>query len=178
MIHAVIAALALAALSTLGDFGWEALQLRHRIAYGLIHGAAICLFIGLAIGVREQRVLDGAAAGPPIGLLAAAGFYVLAPALGWLAMLPMWMLFWLCFAALQWHLGGRPSAGVAALRGLIAAVLSGAAFWAISGIWTRPSPTGPDYVRHFFSWTVAFLPGFAALFAWRDQEPVTRRSGE
>jgi hypothetical protein len=37
-------------------------------------------------------------------------------------------------------------------------------FYLISGIWTRPSPGGPDYLVHFLSWSVAFLPGFLALF--------------
>jgi hypothetical protein len=169
MVHAVIAALVLGALSTLGDLVWEALQLRHRMINGLIHGAAICLFIGLSVGLREGRVVAGTAAGPLIGLMAAGGFYMLAPWLRWAAMFPMWMMFWLCFALLQWHLSGRHSVREAALRGLIGAVLSGLAFWSISGIWTRPSPGGPDYVRHFLSWTFAFLPGFAALFVRRKR---------
>jgi hypothetical protein len=52
-------------------------------------------------------------------------------------------------------------------------MFSGAAFYAISDIWTRPSPSGPNYIRHFFSWTIAFLPGFAALFLGRPS-PVER----
>lgn len=180
MIHALVAALALGALMTFGDFVWEALRLSHRTVNGLVHGGLMCLFIGLAIGLRERRVLAGAAAGPAIGVLAAAGFYALAPMLGWVAMLPMWMLFWLCFALLQWQFGGRRAGRVAALRGLVAAILSGLAFWAISGIWTSPSPGVPDYPKHFLSWTAAFLPGFAALFTGRRpagtrQDTIGRR---
>jgi hypothetical protein len=48
-------------------------------------------------------------------------------------------------------------------RGTMAAIGSGLAFYAISGIWTNPRPGGPDYVYHLVCWTVAFLPGFAAL---------------
>ena len=48
---------------------------------------------------------------------------------------------------------------------------TGLAFYAISGIWTRPSPDGPNYVRNFLSWTFAFLPGFAALFARYRRNP-------
>jgi len=174
MMHAVIAAIALGAVSTSGDFVWAALQLRHQMLYGLIHGAAICLSIGLVIGIRERRLLPALAAGPLIGLVAAGGFYLLAPWMRYSAMFPMWMLFWVLFALLQERL--RPPFGPhqAIARGLVAALLSGAAFYAISGIWTRPSPGGPDYVRHFLSWSFAFFPGFAALFAWRGTP--TRRT--
>ncbi|HXW06671.1 MAG TPA: hypothetical protein VD833_15655 [Vicinamibacterales bacterium] len=164
MTHVLLAALALGALSTFGDFVWAALELRHRMGYGLAHGAAICLAIGAAVGLRHGRTGAGAAAGPVIGLAAAGGFYLLAPWLRYSAMFPMWMFFWICFALLQARLGPERSLAMAFARGLIAAVLSGLAFYAISGIWTRPAPGGPDYLRHFLSWTIAFLPGFAALF--------------
>jgi hypothetical protein len=49
-------------------------------------------------------------------------------------------------------------------RGLLAATLSGAAFYAISGIWTDPPRGGPNYLYNFGAWSVAFFPGFAALF--------------
>jgi hypothetical protein len=174
MLYAVLAALALGAVSTLGDFVWAALRLRHEMSYGLIHGAVICLCIGAVIGIRERRLAPALMAGPVIGLIAAAGFYVLAPWLRYSAMFPMWMLFWICFALLQeWLRAERGSGAVGAFlgravaRGLVAAVLSGLAFYAISGIWTRPSPGGPNYLRNFLSWSVAFLPGFAALFIGR-----------
>jgi hypothetical protein len=177
MVYAVVAAVALGAVMTFGDFVWEALGLRHRMWYGLVHGAAICLCIGVVIGWRRRRVLAGVLAGPVIGLIAAAGFYVLAPWLRYSAMVPMWMLFWLCFALLQDWLEppGRRRLALALLRGAAAAVLSGLAFYAISGIWTRPSPEGPDYVRHFLSWSFAFLPGFLALFVGSPRQSAPSR---
>ena len=165
MVHALTGALILAAVSTLGDFAWEALNLRHRVAYGLIHGAAVCLAVGAIVGWRAGRPMFGAVAGIAIGVAAAGLFYLLAPALRYRAMFPAWMFFWLCFALLQAHLDRSRTYLNAAARGLIAAVLSGLAFYAISGIWTRPTPDGPNYARNFFSWTIAFFPGFAALFA-------------
>jgi hypothetical protein len=69
--------------------------------------------------------------------------------------------------ALQVQLDRSHAYGNAAVRGVVAAILSGLAFYAISGIWTRPSPEGPNYVRNFLSWTFAFFPGFAALFMVR-----------
>ena len=164
---AVVAAIVLGVVSTFGDFIWHALSLRHRMGYGLIHGAVICLCVGAFVGLRERRLLAGLAAGPIIGLLAAGSFYMLAGGLRYSAMFPAWMLFWICFALLQDQLSPQRRRGEALVRGIAAALLSGAAFYAISGIWTRPSPGGPDYVRNLWSWTVAFLPGFLCLFAFR-----------
>ena len=174
MIHALAGALLLGAVSTLGDFVWAALRLQHRMGYGLVHGAVVCLCVGLVVGWRARRPLLGAAAGPFVGVAAAGLFYILAPALGYSAMFPSWMFFWACFGLLQAQLDARKPYRSAVLRGLAAAVLSGIAFYAISGIWTRPSPGGPDYVRHFFSWTVAFLPGFVTLFAGVPAPPQSR----
>lgn len=163
-LHAVLAALLLGSVSTLGDFVWAAFQVRHRVAYGLAHGAVICFCIGLVLGVRAGHPLHGAVAGPLIGVLAAGAFYALAPVMGWGAMFAAWMLFWLCFALVQAWLAGEPRTAAVLTRGLAAAVLSGLAFYAISGIWTHESTRNPDYVRNLLSWTFAFLPGFIALF--------------
>jgi hypothetical protein len=175
MIHALVGALLLGAVSTLGDFVWEALDLRHRVGYGLAHGAAICLCVGAVIGWRARRAPIGAAAGLFIGVAAAGLFYVLAPALRLGAMFPAWMFFWICFAFLQSGLEGSRSPKGALIRGVAAAVLSGLAFYMISGIWTRPSPGGPNYVRNFLSWSFAFLPGFAALFAFQHPQEKARK---
>jgi hypothetical protein len=164
MTHALIAALVLGAASTVGDMLWAGLSLRHRMTYGLVHGAAICLFIGAFVGWRAGRLASGLAAGPVIGVLAAALFYALAPWLRYSAMFPAWMFFWVCFALLQKFLSRESGWRGAIVRGLVAAVVSGAAFYAISGIWTDPPRQGPRYLYNFAAWSVAFLPGFAALF--------------
>jgi len=166
MLHAIVGALVLGAVSTLGDFVWEAMRLRHRMVYGIVHGAVVCLCVGAVVGWRAGRPALGAAAGPFVGVAAAGFFYLLAPMLRYNAMFPAWMFFWVCFAILQMQLEGLRKSSIA--RGIIAAVLSGAAFYAISGIWTRPSPDGPNYLSHFLSWSFAFFPGFLALFAARN----------
>jgi hypothetical protein len=167
MLQAIVGALILAVVTTLGDFVWEALHVRHRVAYGVAHGAAICLAVGAIVGWRAHRPMIGAVAGIAIGVAAAGLFYALAPALRYGAMFPAWMFFWICFAIVQVQLDRSRDYRSAVVRGLMAAVLSGLAFYAISGIWTRPSPGGPNYMRHFLSWAFAFLPGFLALFAAR-----------
>ena len=164
---ALVAARVLGAVMTFGDYLWDAFRLRHRVTSGLLHGAGMCLFIGAFVGLRERRLIPGLVAGPLIGVLAAAGFYLLAPWMRYAAMFPMWAFFWLCFAFLQDRLSPRRRPAEALVRGMAAAILSGFAFWAISGIWTGHNPGGPDYFRHLWSWTVAFLPGFLALFAFR-----------
>jgi hypothetical protein len=164
MLYAVAAALALGAVMTVGDFIWEVLHIRHRVFNGVLHGAVMCLCVGLAIGIRARRPRSAAAAGPVIGALGALMFYALAPAIRWGALFPAWMLLWILFAVLQRWLAPGESIGVALKRGLLAALLSGLAFYLISDIWIHEA-AHPGMLEHFAAWTFAFLPGFAALFA-------------
>jgi hypothetical protein len=166
MVYALIASLVLGAVMTLGDFAWAALHIQHRIAYGLIHGAAMCLCLGLAIGIRARRPVAAAIAGPVIGVIAALAFYALVRPLGWGALFPAWMLLWVLFGVLQQKLEHHDRNGMALIRGIAAALLSGGAFYLISGIWTRDSHLHPKLALHFAAWSFAFFPGFAALF-WR-----------
>jgi len=169
MAYALIAALALAAVMTAGDWIWAALQIRHTVRAGVMHGAVMCLCLGLAIGIREGRAAAGAIAGPIIGVLAAGVFYVLAPALRLMAMFPAWMFFWVSFAMVQAWLRRERHFAAPMIVGLLAAVLSGLAFYAISGIWTRHDPEGPNYAWNVVAWTFAFFPGFAVLFWTRPR---------
>ena len=162
---AVLAAVLLGLVMTVGDFVWAAMQLPHLRAYGIAHGAVMCLCFGLVIGWRSGRIAAGAVAGPIIGVVAALVFYGLAWKVRYVALLPAWMSFWILFAFLQQWLSRTESSGVAAVRGIVAAVLSGLAFVAISGIWTRPSAV-PQYHVNLAAWSFAFLPGFLALFLW------------
>ena len=162
---ALVGTLLIAALMTLGDFVWARFIPAHRAVFGLVHGLVLCLALGLVLGVPRGRAAKGALSGAAVGLGAAASFYALAPLFGYSAMFPAWMAFWIALAFLQGRYLGEPLASTreALVRGLVAAVASGLAFYAISGIWTHPSPGGPDYLRHFLSWAFAFLPGFLAL---------------
>lgn len=163
------AALTLGALSTAGDWIWARWIADGAIIPGIVHGllffAALALVLGWAAGSRQvtNRLLGTL---PPTGLVLAAAFYPFARVIGYLgALLVAWTGMWLALALLQRRAkGGEGSVRQAVLRGTAAAVGSGLAFWAVSGMWTRPADeTG--YGLRFVYWTVAFLPGLLALLS-------------
>jgi hypothetical protein len=161
-----LGAVLIAAVSTLGDFIWASLHLRHRPLYGLSHGTLLFLCIGLYLGALAKQPVFGALAGAAIGLLAAGSFYVLAPVAGYSVMFVVWAFVWLALALLAGRILRRknPLTWNEVLgRGVAAAIGSGVAFYLISGIWRPFNPQGWDYAVHFLSWTVAYLPGFAAV---------------
>ena len=166
MRSALVGAILIAAVSTLGDFVWAGLALRHRVPYGLAHGALLFLCVGAYLGSIERQPLRGAIAGTLIGLLAAGGFYVLAPVAGYSVMFAVWAFIWLALAMLIGRALRRTSQWSwreTLLRGILAMIGSGVGFYLISGIWRPFDPQGWDYAVHWISWAVAFLPGFLAL---------------
>ena len=171
MLYAIAASLALAAVMTFGDFVWAAFHVHHTVVKGVIHGAAMCLCIGLAIGFRAGRPALAATAGLLIGVAAAGVFYALAPSLRWGALFPAWMLLWLLFALLQRQLARGETVDAAGKRGVLAALLSGLAFYLISDIWIHEA-AHPSLLVHFGAWAFAFAPGFLALFALIKRRPA------
>jgi hypothetical protein len=162
---ALLGALWAAALSTFGDWVWARYIPQHRAVFGLAHGTLLFLGIGAFLGTWRRRALRGALLGAAVGLGAAGGFYALAPLVGYAAMFVLWMALWAALAIVDARGLGAPGAplGPALARGGAAAIASGLAFYAISGIWTVHRAGGPDYPYNFACWTVAFLPGFLAL---------------
>jgi hypothetical protein len=162
----VSGAVLIAAVSTLGDFVWAGLNLRHRTPYGLAHGALLFLCIGAYLGSIDRQTLRGSIAGALIGLIAAGSFYLLAPVAGYSVMFAVWAFVWLALAFMTGRLL-RPrhewTWRETVIRGFVAMAGSGAGFYAISGIWRPFDPQGWDYAVHWLSWTIAYLPGFAAL---------------
>jgi hypothetical protein len=148
--------------------------------HGNVHGMAIFLAIGLFLGARTGAPLAGGLAGLVAGAAAAGSFYLFAPVLGYYAMFLSWVLVWIALGFISPWLSVRAAArqhgGTGSImmrdafgRGVIAALASGAAFYAVSGMWFPFNPAGWDYAVHFASWTLAFLPGFLALlWRWRN----------
>ena len=170
MRRALVGAVLIAAVSTLGDFVWAGLGLRHRVPYGLAHGAFLFLCIGAYLGSLERQLLRGAIAGALIGLLAAGGFYLLAPIAGYSVMFAVWAFVWLALAILAGRAlprASRWSWRETLVRGTLAMIGSGLGFYLISDIWRPFDPQGWDYAVHWLSWTAAYLPGFLALLGMR-----------
>jgi hypothetical protein len=183
---AILGALALAALSTLGDFVWANWEVRHLALYGVLHGMALFMAIGFILGMRQgvNRAATGALLGVIAGALAAGSFYAMRPLLGYSAMFASWMLVWIALGIIGTMLATPDASMKAGLllrraltRGLAAALLSGAAFYAVSGMWMPFNPQGwGDYAEHFARWTVAYFPAFAALLVGTDARSP-RRTG-
>jgi hypothetical protein len=97
--------------------------------------------------------------------MSAVSFYAIFPLVGMSAMFISWMFLWILTSLLnRWIKRNQEQLKVSLMKGGSAAILSGLAFYAISDIWLAPPPDGPHYGVNFLSWTVAFLPGFLALF--------------
>ncbi len=165
---AIVSSIAVAALSTVGDAVWATWIPVHRPAYGLAHGTVLFAGIGLALGLVAGRAGHGALWGAALGFAAAGTFYLVAPLAGAAAMFVAWCGVWILLSVLHARLAGRLVRAQAA-RGVAAAVLSGIAFYLVSGIWMPFDPAGWDYAVHFGAWTVAFLPGFGALLVGRSR---------
>src|SRR5215510_9460519 len=146
----VAGALFMAAVSTIGDFIWAHWISRHRMVLGLTHGALLFLCVGLYLGAVAKKPAMGAAGGVLIGFAAAAGFYLLAPFVGYSAMFVMWFVLWAALASLyRWLRTSSAVDRTTVVRGVAAAVSSGIGFYAISGIWRPFHPRGWDYAIHF-----------------------------
>ena len=88
--------------------------------------------------------------------------------MGYSAMFVLFVALWLGLGLLTGRvLQRRDGAGAVFARSALAAIGSGLGFYAISGIWMPFNPHGWDYARHFLDWTIAYLPGFAALLLRR-----------
>ena len=58
------------------------------------------------------------------------------------------------------------------MRGVLAAVFSGVAFFLVMNtLWGRPPATGRNYVVQFAAWVVAWAPGLLALTLDRRGRP-------
>ena len=164
MKQALASTLVVAAVATLGDWVWATFLSRHVMVAGLVHGMLLCLAMGAVLGLPARRPAAGALAGALVGAASAGMFYALAPLLRYAAMFAAWFALWLLLSAAQHVMLRQPHAWTETLlRGIVAGLASGAAFYAVSDMWTAWNPQTIDYAGHFARWAFAFAPGFLAL---------------
>lgn len=161
---AVIGALVVAAVSTLGDYLWANVIPHRQIVYWFAHAIVLFATVGMCLGWPTRKPFLGAAGAIGVGCAATIGFYLLRPLIGYSAIVVLFGALWIALGAFTLAvLQRRRGVGEILTRSALAAVGSGVGFWAISGIWMPFNPHGWDYAMHFVKWTVAYLPAFAAL---------------
>jgi len=164
--------LVVALVATIGDYIWFEHGVRHTTMAGVVHGAALLLVVGIVLGHAAGATARGSLGGIVAGVAGAGAFYAVAGTLGYLGgLIASWAFMWLVLAAINAWLRGRTGdVREWLVRGAIAAVASGAAFYLVAGIWTdRPPAGGRNYVWHLIAWTIAWAPGLLAL-TWVRQE--------
>lgn len=163
-----------ALVATIGDFVWFEYGVRHTATAGILHGAVLLLAVGLVLGHAAGRIARGSLGGIAAGVAGALAYYAVAGPLGFLgALIASWVFMWIVLAAINAWLRGRMSRfGEWLVRGAVAAVAGGTAFYLVSGIWTdRPPGDGRNYLWHLVAWTIAWAPGLSALtWKWGDGE--------
>jgi hypothetical protein len=160
-----------ALVATLADYTWYTLHLRHSMVTGIIHGAVLLTAVGAALGLHAGRVLKGLPIGALSGVGGALTYYLLVALVDrrtYGAAIPAsWAALWLIVAVLDGRWLRAPERRpwrVIAVRGALAAVLSGAAFFVVMNtLWGHPPATGRNYFVQFGAWAVAWAPGLLAL---------------
>ena len=161
---AIVGSLLLAVLSTVADYVWFRDIPAHQASSGMIHGAVVFAVLGGYLGWRKGKIGAGALGGLLSGTLAALSFYALAPIGGYSMMLVSWVMLWVMLAALVGYLDGRVNAARAVGRGIVTSVVAGPGFGVVLFQLYRGWPP-PDFpaVKHFVSWSMAYLPGLYVL---------------
>ena len=171
ILPAVASIAVVAAAATLGDFTWYTVGVRHTVTAGLIHGALLLGTVGAVLGAASGRPLKGLPIGALAGIGGALCYYGLVVVMDrrtyGTAIPAAWVITWLLLAALdgRWVRAPerRPWKDVAR-RGVVAAVLGGAAFALVmTTLWGRPPASGRNYLLQFAAWALAWAPGILAL---------------
>jgi hypothetical protein len=173
----VVGIFAVALVATVADYTWYTLHVRHSILTGIVHGVVLLTAVGAVLGLHAGRVMKGLPIGALAGIGGALTYYLLVALVDrrtYGSAIPMsWVALWLIVAVLdgRWlHAPERRSWRVIATRGVLAAVLSGAAFYMVMNtLWGRPPASGRNYAVQFGAWVVAWAPGLLAL-RWGESE--------
>jgi hypothetical protein len=168
--HALVGAVVVAAVSTLGDYLWKNVLPHGQPIYWFAHAVVLFAAVGAFLGLSSRKPIAGAVGAIVVGCAATLGFYFLRRLMGYSAILVLFAAMWIALGFLTGRvLQRRGSVGEVLTRSVLAMIGSGLGFYAISGIWMPFNPHGWDYAVHFVKWTVAYLPAFAALLAGRSR---------
>lgn len=162
----IVRPLVVALAATIGDFIWFEYGVGHTTMAGVTHGAVLLLVVGLVLGHAAGAIARGSLGGIVAGVMGAGAFYATFGTLGFTGgLMAAWAFMWVVLAAINAWLRGRVGhTGEWIVRGAIAAIASGAAFFLVSGIWTdHATETNRNYVWHLVAWTIAWAPGLMAL---------------
>lgn len=170
--------LGVALAATIADYTWYTLHIHHSMATGIIHGAVLLTAVGAVLGLDAGSVVKGLPIGALAGIGGALTYYLLIalvdPRTYGSAIPASWVALWLIVAMLdgRWlRAPERRAWRVIAIRGVLAAVLSGVAFFMVMNtLWGRPPATGRNYVIQFGAWIVAWAPGLLALTLGRSSK--------
>jgi hypothetical protein len=160
-----------AAVATAFDWAWYTVGIPHTITAGIVHGAALLGAVGAVLGAAQGRLVKGLPIGALAGIGGAAAYYLIVATFGGgtygLAIPAAWVILWFILAALDGRWLRSPERRPwqeAFVRGAVAAVLSGSAFYAVLDVlWGQPPEGGRNYVVQFLAWTIAWGPGLLAL---------------
>jgi hypothetical protein len=167
----VVGILGVALVATLADYTWYTLHVRHSMTTGILHGAVLLTTVGAVLGLDAGRVVKGLPIGALAGIGGALTYYLLVALVDrrtYGSAIPLsWVALWLIVAVLDGRWLRAPERRpwrVIAIRGALAAVLSGVAFFLVMNtLWGRPPATGRNYVVQFAAWVAAWAPGLLAL---------------
>jgi hypothetical protein len=163
----LLAGIAIVALvSTLGDLAWYTLGVEHRMTAGIIHGVVLLTAVGGVLGASAGRFAAGLPLGMAAGVGGALAYYALVPVVGQAAMIVAWAALWVLLAWFDEVLlrRSRHAPGKRLMRGGLAAVLGGLAFYLVVGtLWGRPPEGGRNYLIQLAAWAFAWAPGLIVL---------------
>ena len=171
MMNSLAGILIVAAAATLGDYIWYTNGVRHTMIAGFTYGSLVLMVVGAVLGVASGRLLKGLPIGALAGVCGAGTYYLLIVIMDrrtyGTAIPAAWVTLWLILAALdgRWlRAPARRSWSDIALRGVVAAVLGGVAFYLVlNTLWGRPPAGGRNYLVQFLAWAFAWAPGLLAL---------------
>ena len=162
--------LVVAAAATAADWIWYTYGVRHSLTAGLIHGALLLTLVGGALGTAAGRPLRGLPIGALSGIAGALAYYAFAAIGGGVygAAIPAaWFVMWLVLAIFEGRWLRAPARRTwrsISVRGVLAAMLSGIAFYLVlRTLWGAPPPDGRNYAFQFVAWAFAWAPGMLAL---------------